>query len=199
MEETWYNMHMKIWAILILFPAAAFGVAVGPLPPSEFVDTEVTAHHRLELPTFGLRGLDFRLKFTGTTSNNIEVAFGRDVDANGNLELHETDVVVGWECGRYFIERFRTGERIEETNIGTNDVERLLEWHYAFQKSGKEFKAFAATNEVGAVFAHVSTNTPAWLYDRNWNLMRLTARGVDVQGEQFEVDVQTSGMFIHLK
>lgn len=40
-EETWYNMHMKIWAILILFPAAAFGVAVGPLPPSEFVDTEV--------------------------------------------------------------------------------------------------------------------------------------------------------------
>ena len=35
---------MRIWAILILFPAAAFGVAVGSLPPSEFVDTEVTTN-----------------------------------------------------------------------------------------------------------------------------------------------------------
>ena len=185
---------MNFLAILFLL-----GSVLPQLPPSEFVDTEVSAHHLLMQGSFGLRGLDFRLEFTGTPSNNVEVAFGRDGDEDGALAPHETDVVVGWECGRYFIERFRTGERIDETNIGTNDVERSLEWHYTLRKSGREFKAFAATNEVGAVFAQVSTNAPAWLYDRNWNLMRLTARGVDVQGERFEVDVQSSGMFIHLR
>ena len=61
------------------------------------------------------------------------------------------------------------------------------------------FKAFTATNEVGAAFAQVSTNAPAWLYSRDWNLMRLTARGVDVQGERFEVEVQTSGFSINLR
>ena len=104
---------MRFVAMFAILPAAAFGVTVGLLPPPQFIDTEVSATHRLEQPAFGLRGLDFRLDFNGTPSNNVEVAFGRDLDANGSLAPHETDVIVGWECGRYFIERFRTGERIE--------------------------------------------------------------------------------------
>ena len=190
---------MKLSAFILLFPAVAFGVTIESLPPPQFIDTEVSATHQLEQPTFGLRGLDFRLDFNGTPSNNVEVAFGRDLDANGSLAPHETDVIIGWECGRYFIERFRTGERIEEANVGTNDVARSLAWHYDVRKSGKVLKAFTASNEVCVAFASVSTNTPAWLYDRNWNLMQLTARGVDVQGERFEVDVRSSGFLIHLK
>ena len=113
----WYNMLMK-YASASLMAAVAFalsasGAAGEPLPAPEFADTEVSAHHPLEQGPFGLRGLDFRLEFTGTPSNNVEVAFGRDEDSDGALAPHETDVVFGWECGRYFIERFRTGERIE--------------------------------------------------------------------------------------
>ena len=190
---------MRLIAALLLIPTMARGVTVESLPLPEFADTEVTAHHRLQQPTKGLRELDFRLDFKGTSSNNVEVVFGRDGDEDGALAPHETDVVVGWECGQYFIERFRTGERIEEPDVGTNDVERSLAWHYTLRKSGKVFKAFAVTNEVGAVFAQVSTNAPAWLYSRDWNLMRLTARGVDVQGERFEVEVQSSGFSINLR
>ena len=61
------------------------------------------------------------------------------------------------------------------------------------------FRAFVATNEVGAAFALVSRDAPSWLYDRNWNLMRLTARGVDVQDERFEVEVKSSGFFVNLR
>ena len=190
---------MKSLLLCLALPLAAVGVELPQLAAPEFIDTEVSATHRLEQPAFGLRGLDFRLDFNGTPSNNVEVTFGRDLDANGSLAPHETDVIVGWECGRYFIERFRTGERIEEANVGTNDVERSLAWHYTLRKSGKVFKAFTATNEVGAVFAQVSTNAPAWLYSRDWNLMRLTARGVDVQGERFEVEVRSSGFSINLR
>ena len=190
---------MKSLLLCLALPLAVVGVEFPQLAAPEFIDAEVSATHRLEQPAFGLRGLDFRLDFNGTPSNNVEVAFGRDLDANGSLAPHETDVIVGWECGRYFIERFRTGERIEETNVGTNDVARSLAWHYDVRKGGKVLKAFAATNEVGTAFASVSTNSPAWLYDRNWNLMQLTARGVDVQGERFEVDVRSSGFLIHLK
>ena len=190
---------MRFVGILAILPAVAFGVTVESLPPPQFIDTEVSATHRLEQQAFGLRGLDFRLDFNGTPSNNVEVAFGRDGNEDGSLAPHETDVIVGWECGRYFIECFRTGERIEETNVGTNDLARSLAWHYDVRKGGKVLKAFAASNEVCVAFASVSTNTPAWLYDRNWNLMKLTARGVDVQDERFEVDVRSSGFLIHLR
>ena len=57
---------MRLLAAMMLIPTMAHGVTVEPLPVPEFVDTEVTAHHRLEQPTQGLRGLDFRLDFTGT-------------------------------------------------------------------------------------------------------------------------------------
>ena len=190
---------MRLFAALLLVPTATLGVTVEPLPPPKHADTEVTAHHRLEQPTQGLRELDFRLDFNGTASNNVEVAFGRDADSDGSLAPYETDVVVGWECGRYFIERFRTGERIEEPNVGTNGVVRSLAWHYTLRKGGKVFKAFTATNEAGTAFAPVSTNAPSWLYDRSWNLMRLTARGVDVQGERFEVEMRFSGFLVNLR
>ena len=190
---------MKYFLFFVWLPIVAVGVELPQLPTPEFLDAEVSATHRLEQPAFGLRGLDFRLDFNGTPSNNVEVAFGRDLDANGSLAPHETDVIVGWECGRYFIERFRTGERIEEPNVGTNGVERSLAWHYDVRKNGKVFRAFVATNEVGAAFAPASTNAPSWLYDRSWNLMRLIARGVDVQGERFEVEMRSSGFLVNLR
>lgn len=190
---------MKLLTVLTGLPMAAYAVTVGPLPPSEFADTEVTAHHPLVQEARGFCGLDFRLTFNGTASNNVEVAFGQDEDGDGALAPLETDVVVGWECGRYFVERFRTGERIEEPNVGATDAGRSLSWHYAVRKGGRAFRGFAATNEAGAAFASVSTNAPAWLYDRGWNLMRLAARGTDVQGEKFAVDVRTAGTFIYLR
>ena len=45
---------------------------------------------------------DSKLDFNGTPSNNVEVAFGTDADGDRSLSLDETDVVIGWECGRYF-------------------------------------------------------------------------------------------------
>ena len=194
MGEIWYNLFMNILAHLFLL-----GSVLPQLPPSEYADTEVSAHHRLEQPDVGLHGLDFRLDFNGTSSNNVEVAFGRDGNEDGALAPHETDVVVGWECGRYFIERFRTGERIEEPNVGTNGVRRTLDWHYDVRKGGEVFRSFSATNEVGAAFVGLAASRPDWLYGRDWNLMRLTARGVDVQDERFEVEVLQRGFFIHLR
>ena len=183
---------------VVVFALYVDGMTVERLPVPGFVDTEVTAHHLLDQPST-VSFLDFSLVFNGTASNNVEVAFGHDADADGELAPHETDVVIGWECGRYFIENFKTGETVGDANVGTNGIERSLDWHYHVRGGRTVLESFAATNEVGAAFVDISANRPAWLYGGDWNLMRLTARGVDVQDERFEIEVRTKGFFIHLR
>ena len=192
---------MRIFAILTILPLVAFGKTrtMPVLPPPVFADTEVSACHQLNQSGEAVNRLDFHLDFNGTPSNNVEVAFGTDANGDRSLSLDETDVVIGWECGRYFIERYRTGDRFDEASVGTNGVARSLDWHYLVKNERRTVKCFAATNETGAVFANLSASAPDWIYNGNWNLMRLTARGVDVQDEQFEVSVRNAVFVINLR
>ena len=50
----------------------------------------------------------FLLEFQSPASNNVEVAIGRDADEDGCLSLDETDLAVGYDCGRS-TEMRRTG------------------------------------------------------------------------------------------
>ena len=188
-------------AVFLTLPFAAFGktLSAPALPPPEYADTEVSACHPLNQSGEAVNRLDFRLDFNGTPSNNVEVAFGTDADGDRSLSLDETDVVIGWECGRYFIERYRTGDRFDETRVGTNGVARSLDWHYLVRNGRQTVQGFTVRNETGAVFADFSANAPDWIYNGKWNLMRLTARGVDVQDERFEVSVRNAGFVINLK
>lgn len=188
-----------LFAVIVAAGVSAFGLELPQLPAPEFIDTEVVAHHVLDQGIVGTWRLDFTLVFNGSSSNNVEVAFGCDADGSGDLASHETDLIIGWDCGRYFIEHFKGGERFEETNVGTNGIERSLDWHYVVGNKKRKFKGFAATNEVGVAFADLSANLPRWLYSGDWNLMRLTARGVDVQDEHFDVQVLHKGLLINLR
>ena len=189
---------MRFVAILAILPAVAFGVTVESLPPPQFIDTEVSATHRLDQAGI-VNFLDFSLVFNGTASNNVEVAFGCDANGDNKLAVHETEVIVGWRCGRYFIENFRSGETLEETNVGTNGVARSLDWHYRVRGNKQHLKTFTATNEVGAAFLDLTATKPGWIYNGDWNLMQMVARGVDVQDEHFEVDVRANGTTVILK
>ena len=189
------------YLIFMAFPAFAmpvFGIDVGKLPAPEYLDTEVTVTYPLVQPE-NVDCLDFSLVFNGTVSNNVEVAFGIDSDGDGKLSLDETDMVVGWDCGSYFAENFRTCEVVKELNVGTQGCSRSLAWHYRIYGNRATLKAFSATNELGVAFAALCTAKPEWLYNGNWNLMRLTARGVDAQREAFSVDVRRRGIVIIFK
>ena len=61
-----------------------------------------------------VRGFVAAMDFAGTASNCVQMAFGRDAEGDGELELAETDLLVGWRAGRYFIEDSAAGTRHEE-------------------------------------------------------------------------------------
>ena len=193
-------MRLKylIFAAFFAFVMSVFGIDVGKLPAPEYLDTEVTVTYPLVQPE-NVDYLDFSLVFNGTASNNVEVAFGIDSDGDGKLSLDETDIVIGWDCGSYFAENFKTCEVVKELNVGAEGCLRSLDWHYRIYGNRATLKAFSATNELGEAFAALCAAKPEWLYNGKWNLMRLTARGVDAQRESFAVDVRRKGIVIIFK
>ena len=193
------SKFMLAGVVMVCLPVILFAVRQRGLPLSEFADTEVSRDYPLVQTGRIVNGLDFTLSFKGTSSNNVEVAFGSDADSDGALSWHETDFVIGWKCGRYFIENFKTGEMIVESEVGTNGMRRILSWHYRVSDRRRVLKSFAASNEVGVAFADFSADPPDWIYGRDWNLMKMTARGVDVVDESFDVEVTGNGFVIELR
>lgn len=190
------NLVMSVFvAASVMLPTAVSGMTAPSLPPSAFADTEVSTNVVLAQSAVNVSGLNLQLLFCGTSSNNVEIALGMDVDNDGELSFDETDVRLGWDCGRYFIERVSTGERYEETNVGTNDLDRVLDWQCVVYRNS--LKSLAVSTEAGVGFTNVTANPPVWLYGRNWNLINLTARGTDVQNEQFIYEsTQRGAVFI---
>ena len=121
--------------------------------------------------------------------------FGQDADRDGELSLRETDLILGWSCGHYFLERFKASEVYDETNVGTNGVARLLEWRSRVRRNGR-IQSFALTNECGATFADLTVASPTWLCDVNWNLMRVTARGANAREAAMDLEVVSLGSAI---
>ena len=188
---------MKRLTLLILLPISVLGATLSQLPAPEYADPEVTAYADLRIPARNARGLDIEMTFTGTASNDVEIALGRDVDGDGRLSFHETDVALGWDCGRYFVERFATGERFEEPAAADDEHPRRLSWHCPVKRG--RILGLVVSNETDAVFASLAADTPAWVYSADWNLMRLTARGVDAPGERFVVTPLLTGFIVDLR
>lgn len=190
---------MLAGVVVACLPVIVFAVRQGALPLSEFADTEVSRDYPLSQTGRIVNGLDFALSFEGTPSNNVEVAFGRDADGDGALSWNEFDMVIGWKCGRYFIEDFKSGETVTELDVGTNCLRRVLSWHYRVSDRRTVLKSFVVSNEVGVAFSGLSASPPGWIYGRDWDLMKMTARGVDVADGRFDVDVTGNGFMIELR
>ena len=160
-------------------------------------DTEVTEYRVFEQAQDSFAGLNVALQFVGTASNNVEVALGCDADGDGVLSLDETDIVFGWDCGRYFVRNVLGDELFEEDADGDAASARSLSWQCEVMRH--RLKAFAATSESGARFTNLTESCPSWLYNANWNLMRLTARGLGVRDGCFSVQVVNQGVIIFLR
>ena len=89
--------------IAVFVAASSFAVEVGALPGAEFADTEVSTNVVLSVGAARNRRLVFSVELQASPSNNIEVAVGCDADADGRLSLAESALVVGYDCGEWFV------------------------------------------------------------------------------------------------
>ena len=190
-------------AILALaFPVStAFAVArvvVPSLPVSQFADTEVSTNIVLHGRRTDTWKVDLRIQLAGTSTNDLEVAFGRDVNTNGVLEVEEIETMYGWRGGRYFIENVPAWERIEE-EAATNALCGVCDIHLE-NNSSVVPRRFAATCGGVAAFGGLATTpSPAWLFRREWDMVRVVRRGAGISSEWVRCDIEYQSLSIRLR
>ena len=185
--------RMKMVAVIcaLMMCAAAFGAVMPQLPESVYADTEVCTNVPCATLLSDVREFETVLDFTGTASNCVQVAFGRDEDGNGDLSVNETDVAIGWRAGDWFVEDVKGGRRFREAVNVTNTLHRI-ELRAAVDDSGA--RSARVLCDGAARFGEALDGDRQWLYNRGWDMAKVTRRGVDAPGEIVCVASDHGGM-----
>lgn len=159
---------------------SAKDIDVGALPDSVFADTEVSTNVSFNAGRNDTRVFDVRIESGASVSNDIQVAFGRDLDADGDLYPDEASLVLGWQNGRCFVEDVGNWVRTFADPSSSVSDGRFLAMHVTTDARFRP-KSASFTNESGECFPDVGVGS--WLFCRDWNLMKVTRRGVEAPSE----------------
>ena len=175
----------------LLLPAVGASPTSTALPPSAYADTEVSTNVPFTAWEEHQKRFEYRLSFEATPSNNVQVAFGNDADSDGVLGLDEERLVVGWDCGEWFVFDATNGVRLVDAARPANRAQTLA---VLFEtRSDGAVKSLSLSSDGVSLFPSLVAMPPKWLYDRRWDMFRLTARGVDDPQARFAVRTVPGG------
>lgn len=179
----------------ICFSTSTWGRVAVPaeLPPAVHVDTETVTNVPFAVALDAAGRLSFDLVCRATPSNNVEVAFGRDADGNGRLDVGEEGCLVGWDCGAWFVREGADGEALTAVpERPPADGVRTLAWRLRVDADGAP-SHLDARADGDAVFGAFADAPPAWLHSPSWDVVRLTGRGIDAPLGSFSAAVTPDG------
>ena len=195
---------MKKCIVVAVGLAVRFGfgaVEVGGLPAWEFADTEVTTNVPFAFPQANVKHFFLSMELAGTPSNNVQVAFGRDANTNGVLEVEEAGFAIGWDCGEWKVREGMRDEgrgmrewRAEE--VTTNRVKVL---DVDLQVANARGRRIVSAENGAALEWGEERKLPRTMYDNGWDTLRLTVRGVDQTDESLRAAVRVEGMKVIIK
>ena len=181
-----------LFAFILSAVASAKEFVVPLMLTSSYADTEVTTNIAINTQRFDVKEFALNIFFEAASSNNIQVAFGRDEDGNGILSFSETDAVYGYRNGKSVIEDVKNAVRYEEVPADGSwnfNIKMRMKKDY----TPKEFSASVGTSQI---FTDFSSDVPSWLYRPDWNLMRVTRRGAGAPADWLSCDIKYSHFYI---
>ena len=181
---------------LALLTAEASSVGPLCLPRSPFADTESVTNVSFACRQQGLRSFGFALTFVGTVSNNVQLAFGRDADFDGELSVPETDLTFAWDCGEWLLVG-PEGISAQVQAAATTNAVRELDWNLRLKRNRP--KSLSVCENGVPLFQDLEENPCEWLFNPSWDILRLTVRGADAAEENVSVRLDVSGYVIHVR
>jgi len=166
---------------------------VGTQPDSLFADSEVSTNVAFNANRTDTQNLEVRMDYSGDAHASISVAFGRDVNGNGDLEPEETELIVGRHHSVCFIEDVMEGNRYVGMDTGVSRQARYFRFSVVTNMRC-EPRRMVFECENGAV--NMNVDAKPWMFRRSWNLMKVKRRGFDLPRETCSVNSQYRAMLL---
>ena len=183
--------------------AAAVTLDVPRLSDPAYLNWEVSADTALPANrTDNLRVFRLELTFNATPSNNVQVAFGRDtLPEDGFLEVEETDLILGWDCGEWFLRPQGLRERYAFPSAVTNGTHTLTASIRVNTQGVPQSAVFTDRDGAGEFpFPGLTLAPfPEWLNPGLWTHLRVTARGSSATNETVSVRFLPDGAMIFIR
>ena len=194
--------RIPILTLLVAFAVvqSVSALIIPELPSPVFADTEISTNVHLTAWSENSRHFNVTLQFDATPSNNVQVAFGMDESDDGNLSAEESGLTLGWDCGEWFIASDAVTNRFTSSPAGS-ETRKELSFQMTLGADGLPRTLKFADGTIPLVFSgldHLSA-PPAWMYSKDWNLLKATARGVDEQNEQIAVKLSNDAVILLLR
>jgi hypothetical protein len=181
--------------------SAAVTLDVARLPEPSYADCEVSQDSALPANrTENLRVFRLEMTFDATPSNNVQVAFGRDsLPADGALAAEETDFIVGWDCGEWFLRPQGLRERYAAAAAITNGT-RTLTAAVRVTSRGVCLPPVFKDGDAAFAFDGLALSPfPDWLKHDRWTSLRVTVRGGSSANETVSARFLPDGARIIIK
>jgi len=182
--------------------AAAVKLDVARLPEPAFADREASGDAALPA---GRTGEDFRvfrleMTFASTPSNNVQVALGRDNrPADGALAAEETDFIVGWDCGEWFLRPQGLRERHAFPAAVTGGTRTMTA---SIRVSGQGVPQWVTFKDGGTAFTFAGLQLnpfPDWLKPDLWTHLRVTVRGSSPTNDTVKAVFAPDGVVVTIR
>ena len=185
-------------ALCVGLSGVAGAVSLQPetLPRSAFADTEVTTNCSFSFASPFVADFRLMMEVDSTSSNNVQIAFGRDSDADGVLSADETGMIFAWDCGEWIVFGTNALPFAVSPAVDTNAHKTVL-WDLHLKR--KTPRQLLLTENDQPLLSDFTSDPEPWCYDRDWNMFRLTARGIDDPAESFAVELDEKGALIFLR
>jgi hypothetical protein len=189
-----------VFGVLPNLPNSTNAVVLPDLPDSEYADTEVSTNVTMMAWAETTRQFNIILQFDATASNNVQVAFGTDESADGNLSDEETGLTLGWDCGAWFISSDAVTNRFTAAPAGSG-VRKEISFQMSLGEDGLPRTLELTEGSTPLTFSGlvILPTPPAWMYSKSWNLLKVIARGTDALNEQVTVKLSNDAVIMLLR
>ena len=171
----------------------ATALFVPSMPPPEYDDCEVVTNCVFDASRNDAKEFSVRIELDATSSNGVEVVFGRDADGDGRLSRTEEEMSVGYDCGEWKVANLVTGDTV--SCAGTPGYV-ALNWKLRLNRN-RTPRSLAATVNGQPTFTQLVT--PPFLFDPKWNAAKIIRRGQSDPNLQVECSVDTIPLFIRIR
>ena len=175
-----------------MFLAAA--LFVPSMPPPEFADCEVVTNCVFDVSRGDAKMFAVKIELDATSSNGVEVVFGRDADGDGRLSRTEAEMSVGYCCDEWQVVNPVTGDTF--SCAGTFG-RTALDWKLRLN-GNRTPRSLAATVNGQPTFTQLVT-PPPFLFDPTWNAAKIIRRGQSDPNLRVECSVDNIPIFIRIR